>query len=125
MDDDPTTADLLREVLAGEGYEAYMTTQALRAFDAIRQISPSLLLLDIWMPYLDGRDILRLINTFDDQNFPILIVTAYLDMKMEEVANYIDLSKHHVRITYKPFDLDRLIDLINEMLQDDVISNII
>lgn len=126
VDDDPTIADLLREALADAGYEAYMTTQSLRALDAIRQISPSLLLLDMMMQYLDGRDIMRLINTFDDlQQFPILIVTAYLDLKLEKMEWYIDASKHPVRVIYKPFDLDRLLDIVKEMLQDDPVPNVI
>ncbi len=52
MDDDPTIADLLREALADEGYETYMTTQSLRFYDAVQEYKPDLILLDLMMQYL-------------------------------------------------------------------------
>lgn len=124
VDDDPTIADLLREALVDEGYEAYMTTQSLRAFDYIRQISPSLLLLDLMMPYLHGRDILKLINGFDDRYFPILIVTADLTANMSEIPEHIDIASRHIEIIYKPFDLEHLIEVVKKILQDDAIPNV-
>lgn len=108
MDDDPTIADLLREALADEGYETYMTTQSLRFYDAVREHSPDLILLDLMMQYLDGRDELKLMQ-MGDYRIPVIVVTAYLDAGNEEEefreAGVVD-------IVYKPFDLDKLVDLV-------------
>jgi len=58
MDDDPTIADLLREALADEGYETYMTTQSLRFYDAVHEYKPDLILLDLicntWMGVMNS-----------------------------------------------------------------------
>ena len=108
MDDDPTIADLLREALADEGYETYMTTQSLRFYDAVREHQPDLILLDLMMQYMDGRDELRLME-MGDHKIPVIVVTAFLDAKNEEE----EFRKAGVvHIVYKPFDLDKLVDLV-------------
>src|SRR5437764_14548175 len=78
MDDDPTIADLLTEALADEGYETYMTTQSLRFYDAVREHQPDLILLDLMMPYLDGRDELQLMAMGVEHQIPVIVVRAFL-----------------------------------------------
>ncbi|MDQ2716556.1 MAG: response regulator [Chloroflexota bacterium] len=109
MDDDPTIADLLTEALADEGYETFMTTQSLRFYDAVREHEPDLILLDIMMPYLDGRDELKLMEMGVEKKIPVIVVTAYLGAQNEEQAFR---EAGVVQIVYKPFDLDKLVDLV-------------
>jgi DNA-binding response OmpR family regulator len=108
MDDDPTIADLLREALADEGYETYMTTQSLRFYDAVHEYKRDLILLDLMMQYLDGRDELKLLE-MTDFKIPVIVVTAYLDAGKEEEAFR---KAGVVQIVYKPFDLDDLVELV-------------
>ena len=109
MDDEPTIADLLTEALADAGYETYMTTQSLRFYDAVREHQPDLVLLDIMMPYLDGRDELKLMTMGIDRQIPAIVVTAFLGAANEEQ----ELREAGVvHIVYKPFDLDKLVELV-------------
>jgi DNA-binding response OmpR family regulator len=109
MDDDPTIADLLTEALADEGYETHMTTQSLRFYDAVREHQPDLVLLDLMMPYLDGRDELKLMSMGVDRRIPVIVVTAYLGAVNEEQEFR---QAGVVHIVYKPFDLDKLVELV-------------
>src|SRR2546427_10032812 len=111
MDDDPTIADLLTEALADEGYETYMTTQSLRFYDAVREHRPDLVLLDIMMPYLDGRDELKLLAMAVDRQIPVIVVTAYLNAGTEESEFR---QQGVVHIVYKPFDLEKLVELVHQ-----------
>ncbi len=117
MDDDPTIADLLKEALGDEGYETYMTTQSLRFYDAVREHDPDLILLDIMMPYLDGRDELKLMGMDMAagrlRRIPVILVTAYLDAYKEE-AEFREAGV--VQIVYKPFDLDKLVTLVHDTI---------
>ena len=113
MDDDPTIADLLTEALADEGYETYMTTQSLRFYDAVRELQPDLVLLDLMMPYLDGRDELKLMAMAVDHPLPVIIVTAYLEAAKEE-KEFREAGVVH--IVYKPFDLDKLVELVKSTI---------
>lgn len=113
MDDDPTIADLLREALADEGYETYMTTQSLRFYDAVREHEPDLILLDLMMQYLDGRDELKLMEMNLERQIPVIVVTAYLDAGNEEQTFRQAGVKH---IVYKPFDLEKLVELVKSTI---------
>jgi DNA-binding response OmpR family regulator len=112
MDDDPTIADLLREALADEGYETYMTTQSLRFFDAVTDVKPDLVLLDLMMQYLDGRDELKLME-MGSFNIPVIVVTAFLDAD-KEADDFRRAGVVH--IVYKPFDLDQLVELVKSTI---------
>ena len=117
MDDDPTIADLLKEALSDEGYDTYMTTQSLRFYDAVREHDPDLILLDIMMPYLDGRDELKLMGMDMAagrlRRIPVILVTAYLDAYKEE-EEFREAGVVH--IVYKPFDLDKLVALVHSTI---------
>ncbi len=114
MDDDPTIADLLAEALADEGYDAYRTTQSLRFYDALREHHPDLILLDLMMPYLDGRDELKLMAmSGSERQIPVIVVTAFLGASNEEQALR---EAGVVRIVYKPFDLEKLVELVKETI---------
>jgi DNA-binding response OmpR family regulator len=112
MDDDPTIADLLREALADEGYETHMTTQSLRFFDAVTDVKPDLILLDLMMQYLDGRDELKLME-MGSFNIPVIVVTAFLDAD-KEADEFRRAGVVH--IVYKPFDLDQLVELVKSTI---------
>ena len=113
MDDDPTIADLLTEALADEGYETRMTTQSLRFYDAVREYQPDLIMLDLMMPYLDGRDELKLMAMGVDRRIPVIVVTAYLGAANEE-KEFREAGV--VQIIYKPFDLDKLVELVKKTI---------
>jgi DNA-binding response OmpR family regulator len=113
MDDEPNIADLLTETLADEGYETHMTTQSLRFYDAVREHKPDLVLLDLMMPYLDGRDELKLMSMAVDRQIPVIVVTAFLGAGNEERAFR---EAGVVHIVYKPFDLDKLVDLVKSTI---------
>jgi CheY-like chemotaxis protein len=113
MDDDPTIADLLTEALADEGYDTHMTTQSLRFYDAVQEHQPDLVLLDLMMPYLDGRDELKLMTLGPNRPIPVIVVTADPEAGKEEKQLR---ESGVVQIVYKPFDLDKLIKLIKQTI---------
>jgi CheY-like chemotaxis protein len=86
----------------------------LRFFDAVREHKPDLILLDLMMPYLNGRDELRLMAMNDDtSHIPVIVVTADTEAKQEEDA----LRKYNVvTVVTKPFDLNMLIRLVRDTI---------
>jgi DNA-binding response OmpR family regulator len=113
MDDEPTIADLLNEAFTDEGYETHMTTQSLRFYDAVREHQPDLILLDLMMPYLDGRDELKLMAMAVDHTIPVIVVTAHPQAANEE-KEFREAGVVH--IVYKPFDLDKLVGLVKSTI---------
>ncbi|MFO7303919.1 MAG: sigma-54 dependent transcriptional regulator [Gammaproteobacteria bacterium] len=59
VDDESEIRDLLKEILADEGYEVDVAASAAEARAICAEHAPDLVLLDIWMPDADGITLLR------------------------------------------------------------------
>jgi two-component system, NtrC family, nitrogen regulation response regulator NtrX len=59
VDDESDIRELLREILSEEGYEVDAAANAAEARAARAKHAPDLILLDIWMPDMDGISLLR------------------------------------------------------------------
>jgi len=59
VDDEPGIRELMREILEEEGYEVRMAENGTRARAALDDKVPDLILLDIWMPDVDGVTLLK------------------------------------------------------------------
>jgi two-component system nitrogen regulation response regulator NtrX len=60
VDDEDKVRESVREVLADEGYRVVDTADGTRVLELIEQEKPGLVLLDIWMPQVDGIDLLTI-----------------------------------------------------------------
>lgn len=58
-DDDDGIRESLREILSDEGYRVIEAPDGTRVLDLIREEHPRLVLLDIWMPQVDGIGLLK------------------------------------------------------------------
>jgi len=74
VDDEEDILRLLRRILEEEGYEFVGTTSGESAISLLRQKQPSLVILDIMMPGLDGFQVLDLIRQKSD--VPVIMLTG-------------------------------------------------
>ena len=74
VDDDLNICELLRLYLEKEGYTVVIANDGASAVTMFRDESPSLVLLDIMLPKLDGWQVCREIRKFSDK--PIIMLTA-------------------------------------------------
>ena len=63
VDDEDGVRESVREVLADEGYRVVDTADGSRVLDMIKEERPELVLLDIWMPQVDGIGLLKEIKS--------------------------------------------------------------
>lgn len=82
VDDEPQIRKLLRISLEALGDIAIEAEDATRGIAAVAREAPDIVLLDLGLPDLDGKDALRRIREFSD--VPILILTAR-DAETEKV----------------------------------------
>ena len=75
VDDDPRITDLLRRVLAYEGYSVASAASGGEALNRSLERPPDLVVLDIMLPGLDGLEVAQRLRTAGD-NVPILMLTA-------------------------------------------------
>jgi len=62
VDDEPSIIQSLRGILADEGFEVMTADGGLKALDIIKETIPDIILLDIWMPGIDGIETLERIR---------------------------------------------------------------
>ena len=62
VDDEPSIIQSLRGILSDEGFEVMTADGGLKALDIIKETIPDIILLDIWMPDIDGIETLERIR---------------------------------------------------------------
>ncbi|QTE30121.1 putative bifunctional diguanylate cyclase/phosphodiesterase [Pengzhenrongella sicca] len=80
VDDDESNCRLLEALLGPEGYATSVAASGEAALKLVAADPPDLILLDIMMPGLDGREVARLLKADPaTRTIPIIIVTAQTD----------------------------------------------
>lgn len=75
VDDDPRITDLLRRILAYEGYSVSVAATGNEALTRTLERPPDLIVLDIMLPGLDGLEVAQRLRAAGD-TVPILMLTA-------------------------------------------------
>ena len=73
VDDEDDVRESVREVLSDEGYHVVDTADSTRVRELIEREKPGLVLLDIWMPQIDGIELLKQIKSQDPEINAIMI----------------------------------------------------
>jgi diguanylate cyclase (GGDEF)-like protein len=81
VDDSQAQRESLVQVLRSEGYEVVEARDGKEAIRLVRKSQPDLVLLDMILPDMDGREVLRLIKPRDcDQFLPVIILSMKGDV---------------------------------------------
>jgi two-component system response regulator MprA len=103
VDDDRAVRDALRRVLTLASYEVECAQDGDQAIDAVAQLVPDAVVLDIGMPGLDGLEVCRRLRLLGNR-VPILMLTARVDVA-DRVAG-LDAGADDYLL--KPFDIEEL-----------------
>lgn len=74
VEDDPTLSQTLAYSLQQRGYSVWTASEGRQAIMLARTVRPDLIVLDLMLPGIDGRDVCRLIRKWSSA--PILVLTA-------------------------------------------------
>lgn len=77
VDDEPDIRELVKEILEDEGYEVTTAESGGAAREARRARRPDLILLDIWMPDIDGITLLKEWIEGDRLACPVIIMSGH------------------------------------------------
>jgi len=120
VDDEPHIREVVRRVLAQEGYDVMEAEDGEAALEkAFREI-PDLIVLDVMMPVMDGFAVLRgLRETPSTQDIPVILLTAVDPAEGERRG--MELGVEHY-IT-KPLEPDILEATVKVLLQGSMVAN--
>jgi len=77
VDDEPDIRLLLREILEDEGYQVDIAEDARTANEIRRSRTPDLVLLDIWMPEIDGVTLLKEWKSSAEDQCPVVMMSGH------------------------------------------------
>ena len=77
VDDEPDIRSTVREILEDEGYQVVVAENAAVARELRRSARPDVVLLDIWMPDLDGISLLREWSASGLQSCPVIMMSGH------------------------------------------------
>ncbi len=112
VEDEPDTASLVKLIMEGKGYEVLHAATGSEALDKIALMPPpSLVLLDIQLPDVDGITILETIRATPDwQNVPVIMLTAVSDE--QQIRKVLSLTVQGYVL--KPFRRETLLRSVDQ-----------
>jgi CheY-like chemotaxis protein len=109
-DDDPGILDAVGIMLEYEGYEVHSTLNGASLLTMDSEF-PDLVLLDIWMSGIDGRDICRhLKKNPHTGKIPVVLISASKDIERSAMEAGAD------DFLAKPFEIDDLLEKIEKYI---------
>lgn len=108
VDDDESILSTVRLLLTEEGYPVVVAANGKEALQHIATQKPSLILLDMKMPVMDGWAFAMAYREFPGPHAPIVVMTAAHDARQRAAEIAAD------DVIAKPFDVNRLLDVVRK-----------
>jgi two-component system response regulator MprA len=112
VDDDPRVTDLLRRVLAYEGYSVVIAARGDEALNRTLEQPPDLVVLDIMLPGMNGLEVARRLRAAGD-HVPIMMLTAR-DAVADRVEGFETGADDYL---VKPFAPEELLARVQALLR--------
>ena len=118
VEDEPDSADLFRRVLEGQGATVELSADATRAYEAMTEAPPDVLVADIGLPGEDGYSLLRRVRALPADlggAVPAAALTAYAGPAHAELARQAGYALH----LPKPVTPDELVSAVASLARKD------
>jgi CheY-like chemotaxis protein len=109
VDDEAAIRDLLSTVLTDEGYEVTTAAGGHEALERAPSERPDVMLVDLMMPGLDGRQLVRRMRELP-------VMAGVPTVMMSAAVRTMTLQEGVVDFLAKPFDLEELLEAIRKAL---------
>lgn len=111
VDDEPLVRDLLVQFLSLRGYRALGVKDGPEALSMVEQAPPDLILLDLFMPGMDGVEVLRHLRQREYTGGVIIITGSHDEERLDEAW-----AVGPQEVIGKPIDLEQLLTSIQLVL---------
>jgi DNA-binding response OmpR family regulator len=111
VEDDPSLLDTLSYTFENEGYSVETAEDGLEAVKLARTYNPDLIILDIMLPGIDGREVTRVLR--QEMTTPILMLTA----RDDEIDRVLGLEIGADDYITKPFSMRELVSRVKAHLR--------
>lgn len=113
VEDDEATAEMLKEALLLDfSCVVSWASTGLEAFQRVQTIRPNLIILDYWLPGINGLELAERLHQLPGfESIPLLFMSA--------ANNLQEIERRHLPYLEKPFSLTSLISTIRDLLEQE------
>ena len=112
VDDDREIVEVIKIILEDEGYEVSTLTTGKNIFNVISSIRPDLILLDVMLGGMDGREICKSIKSHAIIKYiPIVMISA-----SHNLQSFLKSPGSPNDFLAKPFDMEHLLSKVKKQL---------
>ena len=113
-EDDPLMSRMYQKIFTFEGYEVVMAADGQEGLDKAREIKPTMILLDVMMPKLNGLQVLEKLKADPETKaIPVVMLTNLAGQQDAESALAKGAIKYIVKSEYEP---KQVADMVKELL---------
>ena len=113
VDDEPDIRNLVQEILEDEGFIVKVAENATQARKEVVSFKPELILLDIWMPDIDGITLLKEWKEEENLSAPIIMMSGH-----GNVETAVEATRHGAYdFIEKPLSISKLLLTIKHALE--------
>lgn len=113
VDDEVGIRELLSEILRDEGHDVILAENAVSAKLARAEAQPDLILLDIWMPEMDGISLLKEWAAHGQLNVPVVMMSGHATIDTAVEATRIGA----LDFLEKPIGMQKLLQTVKKALE--------
>ena len=110
VEDDSIISELLIQMIIQETpYNVFSVPDGLEALDLVNNIKPHLMILDYWLPFMQGIELYdRLHNTEGLEEVPAIMLSVNAPVR--------EINQRHMTYIKKPFDMSTLLDTVHRLI---------
>ncbi|RCH56903.1 response regulator [Mucilaginibacter hurinus] len=113
VDDNSEILEILQLILEDYGYTVDTLTDGHYLFDRIKESMPDLILLDVMLGDMDGRELCKEVKSGEfTHGIPVVLLSATYEMTENDKMKYGNPNA----FIAKPFDINVLIDVVERQL---------
>ncbi len=114
VDDDPAIREMLEDVLSEEGYDVSTARDGVEALEVLERGGDYLVLLDLMMPRLDGRGVIRTLEQRPEMRRASRVVVMSAAERLFAFSATMQSNIVAEQIA-KPFELDILFEVVSRL----------
>lgn len=115
VDDNPVTQKLYRRIFENAGYDVHEAFSGEECLRSVAASVPDVILMDIILPDIDGKDVVREINNQEKtRDVPVIFVTNTLPAEEDKGYETIAIDGRDYRAFAKPVHVSKLLSVVRK-----------
>lgn len=124
IEDEPTLGEVLQKKFEAAGFEVSLIRQSLETLNFIKKTKPDIILLDLFMPILNGFEILKY-KKLDPEisDIPVIVMTNSLQSTQEVEIKPLGVARFLIKANLTPKDIvDEVNNIFSTLKQGGVVK---